>query len=136
MILKMKPLLAIATILAVGGAIAQLSSAKADMHHIYAKPVEPELSPALNLGKMNYEAYCASCHGKTARGTGAGPTFISRIYHPAHHGDGAFMVAPRKGVRAHHWQFGDMKPVPGVTDRQLISILGYVRAVQRANGVF
>lgn len=103
---------------------------------MFDKPAEPEMTPALNLGKMNYDAYCASCHGKTARGTDKGPTFISRIYHPGHHGDGAFFLAPKNGVRAHHWPFGNMPPVKGVTDAQLQSILQYVRAVQQANGLF
>jgi cytochrome c len=103
---------------------------------IYPNPVEPALTPQLNLGRMNYEAYCASCHGKTGRGSDKGPTFISRIYHPGHHGDRAFIIAPKRGARAHHWPFGDMKPVPGVTDNQLFLILKYVRAVQKANGVF
>jgi mono/diheme cytochrome c family protein len=103
---------------------------------IYEHPVEPKMTPELNLGKMNYEAYCASCHGKTARGTDKGPTFISRIYHPGHHSDGAFFVAAHNGARAHHWQFGNMEPVPEVNDSQLESIVIYVRAVQQANGVF
>lgn len=100
------------------------------------KPIEPEMTPALNLGKINYDAYCASCHGKTAAGTDKGPTFISRIYHPGHHGDGAFFIAAKRGVRAHHWRFGDMPPVEGVNEAQIQSILQYVRAVQQANGVF
>jgi len=103
---------------------------------IYENPIEPKTTPAINLGKTNYEAYCASCHGKTARGTDKGPTFISRIYHPGHHGDGAFYIAPKKGARAHHWKFGDMKPVAGVNDTQLQTIIEYVRAVQQANGLF
>lgn len=103
---------------------------------IFENPVEPKMTPALNLGKLNYEAYCASCHGKTAGGTDKGPTFISKIYHPGHHGDGAFFIAPKRGVRAHHWPFGDMPPVDGVNDAQIQSILEYVRAVQQANGVF
>ena len=24
---------------------------------------QPEMTPSLNLGKMNYDVYCASCHG-------------------------------------------------------------------------
>lgn len=100
------------------------------------EPREPEMTPALNLGKMNYEAYCASCHGRTAAGTDRGPTFISKIYHPGHHGDGAFFIAAKRGVRAHHWRFGNMPPVKGVSDTQIQSILLYVRAVQQANGVF
>ncbi|GJM06164.1 MAG: hypothetical protein DHS20C09_21600 [marine bacterium B5-7] len=103
---------------------------------VFNDPVEPEMSAKLNLGKMNYEAYCASCHGKTARGSDKGPTFISRIYHPGHHGDGAFYIAPKKGARAHHFKFGDMPPVKGVNDSQLQTIIEYVRAVQQANGLF
>ena len=96
----------------------------------------PEMTPSLNIGQMNYEAYCAECHGKNAAGSDKGPTFIHRVYHPGHHGDAAFMIAPKQGARAHHWKFGDMKPVEGVTDAQLESILEYVRALQKANGLF
>ena len=103
---------------------------------LFPEAVEPQLSPDLSVGKTNYEARCASCHGKTARGSDRVPTFISRIYHPGHHGDAAFLIAPRQGARAHHWRFGDMPPVPGVSDAELQSILRYIRAVQRANGVF
>lgn len=108
----------------------------ASEHWTYPDAVEPEASSELNVGRMNYEAFCASCHGKTARGTDKGPTFISKIYHPGHHGDASFFIAPRDGVRAHHWHFGNMPPVEGVTETQLGSILRYVRAVQRANGLF
>lgn len=103
---------------------------------IYPDPKEPEMTPRLQLGKMNYGAYCASCHGKTASGSDKGPTFIHRVYHPGHHGDNAFFMAPKQGARAHHWKFGDMKPVDGVTDAQLELIVEYVRAVQRTNGLF
>ena len=102
---------------------------------IYENPIEPQLTPKLNLGKINYESLCASCHGKTAGGTDKGPTFISRIYHPGHHGDGAFYIATKRGARAHHWPFGNMKPIPGITDQQIASIVAYVRAVQKANGL-
>ncbi|MDD9907376.1 MAG: cytochrome c [Rhodospirillaceae bacterium] len=108
----------------------------ASQRAIFKDPVAPEMTPELNLGKLNYDAFCASCHGDTARGTDKGPTFISKIYHPGHHGDGAFFLAPKRGAKAHHWQFGDMPPVDGVNDQQLETILKYVRAVQQANGVF
>jgi cytochrome c553 len=112
------------------------TSANAASKAIYPNPIEPAPSPSMNLGKMNYDAKCASCHGKTGRGTDKGPTFISRIYHPGHHGDGAFYIAAKRGTRAHHWRFGNMKPVPGVTDSMIKSIVEYVRAVQKANGLF
>ena len=97
---------------------------------------QPEMTPSLNLGKMNYDVYCASCHGANAAGTEKGPPFLHRVYHPGHHGDAAFFTAPKQGARAHHWKFGDMKPVEGVTDAQLESIVKYVRALQKANGIF
>ena len=97
---------------------------------------QPEMTPSLSLGKMNYDAYCAECHGKLAAGSDKGPTFLHRVYHPGHHGDAAFMIAPKQGARAHHWKFGDMKPVAGVTDAQLETILEYVRALQRENGIY
>jgi len=96
----------------------------------------PEMTPALNLGKLNYDAKCASCHGLNGAGTDKGPTFLHRVYHPGHHGDGAFFLAPRRGVRAHHWPYGDMPPVPDVSDAQIEKIVLYVRALQRVNGIY
>ena len=103
---------------------------------IYENPIVPAMTAELRLGKLKYDAFCAECHGETARGTDKGPTFISRVYHPGHHGDRAFFIAPMQGAKAHHWPFGDMKPVEGVAEAQLAPILKYVRAVQKANGVF
>ncbi len=96
----------------------------------------PEMTPPLNIGKMVYDRYCAECHGLNAAGTDKGPTFLHRVYHPGHHGDAAFLIAPRQGAKAHHWPFGDMKPVEGVTDAQLERVVDYVRALQKANGLF
>ncbi|MDP6708005.1 MAG: cytochrome c, partial [Alphaproteobacteria bacterium] len=93
--------------------------------------VEPQMTPELNLGKMNYRRYCAECHGVNGVGTDKGPTFLHRVYHPGHHADFSFIRAVRQGARAHHWRFGDMKPVEGVTDRQLEKIVKYVRALQK-----
>lgn len=93
---------------------------------------EQELS-----GKAAFDANCATCHGENAAGVdSAGPPLVHKIYEPSHHGDGAFVVAARNGVRAHHWQFGNMPPVEGVTDEELIDIIAYVRKMQRANGIF
>lgn len=124
-----------AALVAAGLALAS-GAAQAQSDAVYPDPKEPEMTPRLQLGVMNYGAYCASCHGKTGGGSDKGPTFIHRVYHPGHHGDGAFFTAPKKGTRAHHWKFGDMKPVEGVTDAQLELIVEYVRALQQANGLF
>ena len=96
----------------------------------------PGMTPALNLGKMTYDALCSSCHGKNTAGTDKGPTFLHKFYHPGHHGDAAFYAAPMKGVKAHHWPFGDMPPVEGIKEAQIEKIIVYVRAIQKANGLF
>ena len=128
-------ILAVAAVLAGVGMVAlsaSFATGQLDPNTI----ITPAMTPELNVGKLNYEAYCAKCHGVNTAGTDKGPPFLSRVYHPGHHGDQAFIIAPKQGARAHHWNFGDMKPVEGVTDAQLQTILKYVRAVQKANGLF
>ena len=96
----------------------------------------PELTGAEKVGEQIFNAKCAVCHGAAAAGNeGAGPPLVHKIYEPGHHGDMSFMLAPRRGVRAHHWPFGDMPPIEGLTDGDLIQIIAYVRKLQRANGI-
>ena len=104
-----------------------------------ATPVEeiivPQLSSAAQMGQVAFDNNCAGCHGAKAAGSDKGPPLIHKIYEPSHHGDFAFLAAAKNGVRAHHWRFGDMQPVPGVTDKQVEWIVRYVREMQRANGI-
>jgi len=86
-------------------------------------------------GEAAYHRYCASCHGKAAAGTDHGPSFINRIYEPSHHPDQAFLLAARMGARAHHWNFGDMPKIAGVSEDELKQIIGYVRWLQRQAGI-
>ncbi len=96
----------------------------------------PELAGAAKEGEALFAANCAACHGKNAAGNnGAGPPLVHIIYEPNHHADAAFMLAARNGVRAHHWNFGDMAPVEGVSDDDIGRIVAYVRTLQRANGI-
>jgi len=60
---------------------------------------------------------------------------VHAIYEPGHHGDLAFKRAAMNGVRAHHWPFGNMPPVQGITRADIGAIVAYVRALQRANGI-
>lgn len=91
-------------------------------------------SPA-SMGQVVFEEKCASCHGVNAAGTDNGPPLMHKIYEPSHHADFAFQAAARNGVTAHHWRFGNMPPVDGVTDKQIEWITQYVRELQRANGI-
>jgi len=128
-------------IIAAGMALAAVLIAPSS-HAANAKPLGqntiklPAMTPALNLGRMNYQAKCATCHGLKGAGTDKGPTFLHRVYHPGHHGDGSFFLASKRGTRAHHWPFGDMPPVEGITDGQVKTIVEFVRALQKANGIF
>lgn len=93
-------------------------------------------SAEAQMGEKAFAAKCAACHGTNAAGReGAGPPLVHEIYEPGHHGDGAFMVAASNGVRQHHWSFGNMPPVAGITMAEVQSIIAYVRELQRANGI-
>ena len=81
-----------------------------------------------------YQASCAQCHGVDLRGTNEGPSHLSEIYEPNHHADVAFLLAVRRGTPAHHWSFGAMAPVDGLTDEDVEAIVAFVREQQRIEG--
>lgn len=97
------------------------------------------LMPNPVVGKSLFEKSCATCHGAdlkgSDRGSNQGPPLLHKIYEPSHHGDAAFQLAVKNGVRAHHWQFGDMAPVPGLSPDDVAHITAYVRAEQRKVGI-
>jgi mono/diheme cytochrome c family protein len=94
------------------------------------------LSPAARVGARVFAAACAQCHGENAAGrAGKGPPLVHRIYEPGHHGDASILLAVRNGTRAHHWTFGNMPPVPGLTDGDVKAVTAYVRELQRFNGI-
>jgi len=95
----------------------------------------PGLMPSPATGRVLYQKNCAVCHGVDLKGSDKGPPFLHRVYEPSHHGDIAFQLAAKNGVRAHHWQFGDMKPVPAVTPDEIAHITAYIRAAQRKTGI-
>lgn len=94
------------------------------------------LSATAQDGMVLFERNCAECHGENAAGSENGPPLVHKIYEPGHHGDAAFYLAARNGVRAHHWNFGNMPPRPDVTEPQIAAIVAYVRELQQANGIF
>ena len=99
----------------------------------------PKPSPSLMsnpaIGKKLFEKHCASCHGIALNGSDKGPPLLHRIYEPSHHADIAFQLAVKNGVRAHHWQFGDMAPLPQITPDDVAHITAYVRAEQKKAGI-
>jgi mono/diheme cytochrome c family protein len=91
--------------------------------------------PAGGDGAALYAANCASCHGGDLRGTDKGPSHLSVVYERDHHSDESFRRAIAEGVPAHHWDFGDMAPVTGLTDAEVDAVIAYVREVQDREGL-
>lgn len=87
-------------------------------------------------GEEKFQGYCSSCHGLQGRGTGQGPPLVHKIYEPNHHADMAFQRAAALGVRAHHWKFGNMPKIDGVTSEDVTHIIAYIRWLQRQAGIY
>ena len=96
----------------------------------------PALSNLAQGGEPLFNAKCAACHGQYAAGSNQGPPLIHKVYHPGHHADRSFQLAVQNGAQAHHWQYGNMPPVEGITPSDVARITLYVRELQRANGIF
>jgi len=88
------------------------------------------------LGHQKYQQMCSSCHGKWGDGSKQGPPLMHPFYKPSHHSDAAFYRAALRGVRAHHWEFGDMPPVSGVKREDMDAIIPYIRWLQRDKGIY
>lgn len=87
------------------------------------------------LGKSIYQGKCLACHGIGVRGTDKGPPLVHRTYRQRHHPDTAFHLAVKYGVKQHHWHFGHMPPVDGITPEQVEHVISYVRNEQRRAGI-
>lgn len=95
-----------------------------------------ELSERGQIGETAFNAKCAVCHGPAAEGqNGVAPPLVHRIYEPNHHSDIAFVLAAQNGVRSHHWTFGNMPPIEGLTKADVLNIATYIRELQRENGI-
>jgi mono/diheme cytochrome c family protein len=94
------------------------------------------LSENAQIGKLAFEAKCTSCHGTNAAGRdGVAPPLVHIIYESNHHGDESFQRAVAMGVQAHHWSFGNMPAVEGLTRGDVKMIIKYIRELQRENGI-
>jgi len=95
-----------------------------------------EIPFKLARGQMLYEENCSGCHGMQLDGTDKGPPLVHPFYKPSHHGDEAFYRAALQGTRQHHWNFGDMPPVAGMTPQKMDSLLPYVRYYQQQKKLY
>ena len=103
---------------------------------IVAVQIPTELSEIAMIGKRGFDTKCSSCHGENAVGkNGVAPPLIHKIYEPSHHGAESFQRAVAMGVRAHHWKFGNMPAIDGLTRADVKAITEYVRELQRYNNI-
>jgi cytochrome c len=95
-----------------------------------------ETAPAeLQEGKRVFERQCAACHGSSGGGLQTGPPLVDAVYRPAHHSDVAFYIAISQGVQAHHFNFGDMPSMPGVSQAESEAVVAYIRWLQQSVGI-
>ena len=113
----------------------QSAPAPVDEIQVVLRGIAATSQPEVAEGKALFEQNCGVCHGPAGDGTTTGPPLVHIIYEPNHHADAAFILAARNGVRAHHWRFGDMPPLPAVTDSMVMEIVGYIRWLQRQVGI-
>src|SRR5215813_8285196 len=88
------------------------------------------LPPDVQVGEAKFNAHCSACHGPRATGTQQGPPLVHKIYEPNHHGDAAFLRAAEFGVKAHHWEFGNMPKIDAVSAADVEQITRYIRWLQ------
>ena len=111
------------------------AAAPVDETQVELREISATSPPEVEEGKTLFGQNCSVCHGPAADGTAQGPPLIDIIYEPNHHADAAFVLAARNGVRAHPWRFGDLPPLPDVTDAMVLEIVGYIRWMQRQVGI-
>jgi mono/diheme cytochrome c family protein len=121
----------LATALGCAGGTGQAVPAPPAVQTAVAQPVPPE---HVQGGRL-YSQHCAGCHGERALGTSKGPPLLSPIYLPNHHSDAAFQIAVQRGVTPHHFTFGPMPPIPGVSPDEVAAITRYVRWLQQQSGI-
>ena len=98
-------------------------------------PVAPTPDTLLYDGRVLYTSNCARCHGGDLKGGPFGPPLLDAAYRPSEHPDATFARAVRDGVQPHHWNFGPMPPVDGLTDEQVKLITAFVRSEQQKVGI-
>ncbi|MDH4274597.1 MAG: cytochrome c [Gammaproteobacteria bacterium] len=97
---------------------------------------EPNVPFKFALGKTKYLESCSVCHGPRLEGSKQGPPLMHDYYKPSHHNDDAFYRAALQGVHAHHWQFGDMPKIKGITPKDMDAIIPFIRWLQHEKGLF
>ena len=91
---------------------------------------DSKYKPSISQGKSSYQSHCMKCHGINLLGTTRGPSLLDNVYNPSHHSDLSFYIAVKNGVKQHHWKFGDMPMITGLTPERVSDIVSYIRWMQ------
>jgi len=127
---------AITGVIAIGTLVAGCPSDPSSIERTWdTVPASVTVPAEFKTGEKLFNDNCRRCHGERGSGTADGPPLVHITYEPSHHGDDAFLLAPKTGVKAHHWKHGDMPKIPTVTDDDVTKITGYVRFLQREVGI-
>lgn len=86
-------------------------------------------------GLTIFQTNCVACHGPSGSGTVQGPPLVHQVYRSNHHANLSFHLAVRDGVKSHHWNYGDMKPIPEITPEETEHVIAYIRREQRRKGL-
>ena len=127
--------IALAIISSTAGTILFASCTSDDESVTPTKTTQTETKLVVYDGEESFQNRCAVCHGELASGTATGPPLVNRLYEIGHHPNFSFHNAVNKGVTAHHWNFGDMPPIPNVAPEEIDAIICHVRDLQRAEGI-
>lgn len=95
----------------------------------------PKVPFVYSQGYSKFQQFCSACHGKWGDGSKQGPPLMHPFYVPSHHSDASFYRAALHGVKAHHWNFGDMPRISGVTEKDMNAVVPYIRWLQRERGI-
>ncbi len=126
----------VAAALILGALAAGCPAAPTDVEQTWdTVPANVSVPAELKDGEQLFNGNCRRCHGQRGSGAADGPPLVHITYEPSHHGDDAFLLAPKAGARAHHWNYGDMPKIPTVTDDDVTKITGYIRFLQREVGI-
>ena len=86
-------------------------------------------------GQQLFSNNCSRCHGADLRGTNVGPSLLHEYYEPNHHSNASFVIAVLRGVRQHHWDFGNMPAVEGLDIDEVHAVICFIRETQVEDGL-
>lgn len=95
----------------------------------------PSLSTRAQDGREHFAAHCGACHGAYGEGSDIGPMLVHALYGSSVFPDEEILRSVREGAVARNWPFGDMPPIEGTTDDQMILVIDFIREVQAGNGI-